>query len=110
MATAAQPAHPPVPDAAPARVFGEIPQSSLPAIHAPVAFIPSSIPAGLPTVDRGADAGEAPERETTRHRDGTEAPVDADSIPGQIMDALNKYEALVRARRNGRDHVSTPVN
>lgn len=95
---AAEAARPPVPDAAPARVFGEIPQSSLPATRAPVVFIPASVPTNLPVADRGADAGETPARDAARRRDGATAPVDADSIPGQMMDALTKYEALVRAR------------
>lgn len=94
MATAAEAARPPAPEAAPARVFGEIPQSSQPAVRAPAVFIPSGIPASLPTVDRGPDTGET----ATRQRVGAEEPANGDSIAGQMMDALNKYEALVRAR------------
>ncbi len=65
----------------PTRAFaGGIPASGLPAIGAPVAFIPAAS-AGVP--DRpAADDG---------------SPADA-AIATQMMDALDKYEALVRAR------------
>lgn len=67
----------------PTRAFaGGIPASDLPAVGAPVAFIPA-VGSGAP--DPSATGG------------GSESPVDA-AIATQMMDALDKYEALVRAR------------
>lgn len=86
MALAGAPAAQRVSEDAPARVFGRIPQSSLPAIGASTIFVPADRLAP----DRGAESAV---------RDANQQPDIADgAIAAQMMDALSKYEALVRAR------------
>lgn len=75
----------------PPRVFGGgIPSAGLPAIGGPAVFIPAAPPGG-------ADAAAADGAIGSPGGSPGGSPADA-AIATQMMDALNKYEALVRAR------------